>query len=137
MTTQQTLSSSGERLRRARILAGILTRREFEEKHGISSNTLQGWEQGKNPLSQKGARRVVNALKKEGLICTIQWLTEGVGMPPRTFEAMNAGIRQELHKNPTIMEYNQREEEIIYKEILLFKQQNPNAIVQLNLSETS
>ena len=81
MSIDQALASSGERLRRARILAGISTRREFEEKHQISANTLQGWEQGKNPLSQKGARRVINALKEEGLICTVEWLINGTGMP--------------------------------------------------------
>ena len=129
MTIEQTLNSSGERLRRARILAGISTRREFEEKHRISANTLQGWEQGKNPLSQKGARRVVAALKEEGLICTVEWLTEGSGMPPRPFETVNAGIRKELQSDASVIEHNLREEESIYREIQLFRQQNPNAIV--------
>ena len=129
MSIDQALASSGERLRRARILAGISTRREFEEKHQISANTLQGWEQGKNPLSQKGARRVINALKEEGLICTVEWLINGTGMPPRQYEAMNAGIRKELQQNNSIMEHNLHEEETIYKESQLFRQNNPNAIV--------
>ena len=129
MTVEKTLSTSGERLRRARILAGLSTRREFEQKHDISANTLQGWEQGKNPLSIKGARRVAEALKKEGLICTIEWLVHGTGMPPRPFEMAQAGLREELHRDESLVEFNQREEQIIYREIQLFRQQTPNAIV--------
>ncbi len=128
-TIDNTLASSGERLRRARILAGITTRREFEEKHKVSANTLQGWEQGKNPLSEKGAKRVIAALKEEGLICTIDWLIHGTGMPPRPYEMLHAGIREELQGNVSISDSNIKEEEIIYHEIQLFRQQNANAIV--------
>lgn len=129
MATDNTLSSSGERLRRARILAGIATRREFEEHYNISANTLQGWEQDKNPLSEKGARRVVSAFKDCGLICTVEWLITGVGMPPRPYEMLHAGIRHELRNNDALVNFNLKEEEAIYKEIQLFRQHNPNAIV--------
>ena len=129
MSLEKTLHTSGERLRRARILAGISTRREFEEKHGISANTLQGWEQGKNPLSEKGARRVASALKCEGLICTIDWLIHGTGMPPRPYEMVNAGVSNSISANPSLADMNLKEEEAIYQEIQLFRQKNPNAIV--------
>lgn len=123
----ENLATSGARLRRARFLAGLTTRREFEQKYNISANTLQGWEQGKNPLSEKGAKRVVEAFKGEGLMCTIDWLMHGTGMPPRPFEALNTGIEQT--NNPTLSDLNLQEEESIYKETQLFKQNNPNAIV--------
>lgn len=136
MTTTKTFTSSGERLRRARILAGISTRREFEEKHNISANTLQGWEQGKNPLSEKGARRVIEAFKKEGLICSIEWLVEGHGMPPRPYEMIHAGLRDEVQNDQSLVDFNLKEEEAIYKEIQLFRQLNNNAIV-LTISDDS
>ena len=82
MNIEKTLITPGERLRRARVLAGLATRREFEAKYRISANTLQGWEQGKNPLSEKGAKRVVEAFTHEGLMCTLEWLLHGTGMPP-------------------------------------------------------
>lgn len=129
MSLEKTLLTSGERLRRARILAGISTRREFEERHDISANTLQGWEQGKNPLSEKGARRVAQALKEEGLICTIDWLIHGTGMPPRPYEMVNAGLSDNICGNPSLADMNLKEEEAIYQEIQLFRQKNPNAIV--------
>ncbi len=136
MSTKKTFASSGERLRRARILAGISTRREFEEKHRISANTLQGWEQGKNPLSEKGARRVIEAFKKEGLICSLEWLVEGHGMPPRHYEMVQAGLREELRQDQNMVDLNLKEEEAIYKEIQLFRQFNPNAIV-LTISDNA
>ena len=129
MSLEKTLLTSGERLRRARILAGISTRREFEERHDISANTLQGWEQGKNPLSEKGARRVAQALKEEGLICTIDWLIHGTGMPPRPYEMVNAGLSDNISGNPSLADMNLKEEEDNYQEIQLFRQKNTNAIV--------
>jgi len=128
MNIDKTLPTSGERLRRARILAGLSTRREFEKKYNISANTLQGWEQGKNPLSEKGARRVVEAFKWEGLLCSVEWLMHGTGMPPRPYDILNAGLKESC-KNEVFTEQNIREEEAIYKETQLFKEQNVNSIL--------
>lgn len=132
MKVEQSLTTSGDRLRRARLLAGLNTRREFEQKHQISSNTLQGWEQNKNPLSTKGARRIIEALKKEGLLCSVEWLLHGTGLPPRAFEMINAGI------NPAFLEnheqFNLHEEENIYQESQVFKSQKSNTII-LNISD--
>ena len=129
MTIEQTLATPGERLKRARILAGLTTRREFEQTYSISANTLQGWEQGKNPLSEKGARRVAEALKKQGLICSIEWLLYGSGMPPRPYEMLNAGLNRALQHDDGIHHQNLKEEERVYQEIQFFKQHNANAII--------
>lgn len=129
MKIEKSLNTAGERLKRARILSGISTRREFEKKHSISANTLQGWEQGKNPLSQKGAKRVVEAFKEEGLICSVDWLMHGTGMPPRPYEMLSTGISEKGKTDTSIATLNLREEEAIYQETQLFKDQNPNSIV--------
>lgn len=129
MPDHNRLATSGGRLKRARVLAGISTRREFEKKHHISANTLQGWEQGKNPLSEKGARRIIEAFKNEGLICSIEWLLEGTGMPPRPYEMISSGVREALEEDAALAELNLHEEEAIYQETQLFKQNNPNAII--------
>lgn len=126
MLIEKNLTNSGERLRRARILAGISTRREFEKKYKISANTLQGWEQGKNPLSKKGAKRVIEALKAEGLLCSVEWLLEGSGMPPRPFEILQSGLNE--HDTKTT-QTNIEEEQAIYNELQIFKAQNPNPII--------
>ena len=129
MIIDKTLLTSGERLRRARVLAGLTTRREFEKKYKISANTLQGWEQGKNPLSEKGAKRVIEAFKWEGLLCSIEWLIHGTGMPPRPYDMLNAGVKNGVQKENVMSEQNIREEEVIYREKQLFKEQNVNSII--------
>jgi len=129
MNIDNALSTAGDRLRRARVLAGLTTRREFEKKHKISANTLQGWEQGKNPLSEKGAKRVVEAFKWEGLICSVNWLIHGTGMPPRPYDMLNAGIKGQSGKDNILSQANINEEEIIYRETQFFKKQNMNSIV--------
>lgn len=126
---EKKLLSAGDRLKRARILAGIDTRREFEKKYNISANTLQGWEQGKNPLSEKGARRVVEAFKSEGWLCSVEWLIHGTGMPPRSYETVNTGVKKPFQNDKSLMEINLREEEIIYREVQHFKENVPNAII--------
>lgn len=128
MLIEKNLNHAGERLRRARTLAGISTRREFEEKYSISANTLQGWEQGKNPLSKKGAKRIVEALKNEGLICSLEWLMTGNGVPPRAFE-MIRDITSEPDFQNMLAQMHLQEEQAIYQELQAFKAHNPNPII--------
>ncbi len=111
------LNSPGERLKRARMLAGIHTRREFEQRHNISANTLQSWEQGKSILTAKGALRLIAALKQESWLCSVEWLLHGLGLPPRSFE-----------KNHELLNFFQMEERI-HQEIQFFKHNNPHSIV--------
>lgn len=129
MLIEKNLTNSGDRLRRARILAGIATRREFEIKYQISANTLQGWEQGKNPLSKKGAKRIIEALKTEGVICSLEWLMNGTGVPPRPFEMNHHDITSESDLENFLSHVNLQEEQAIYQELQTFKSHNPNPII--------
>ena len=129
MLIEKNLSHSGDRLRRARILAGVSTRREFEKKYRISANTLQGWEQGKNPLSKKGAKRIIEALKCEGLICSLEWLMQGSGVPPRPFEMPDTDVSSETDLENLFAHLNLKEEQAIYQELQTFKTNNPNPII--------
>ena len=129
MLIEKNLTHSGDRLRRARILAGIATRREFEKKYQISANTLQGWEQGKNPLSKKGAKRIIEALKIEGLICSLEWLMHGTGVPPRPFEMSNTKLETSTDMENFFSQISLQEEQAIYQELQTFKTHNPNTII--------
>jgi transcriptional regulator with XRE-family HTH domain len=129
MLIEKNLIGSGDRLRRARILAGITTRREFEKKYQISANTLQGWEQGKNPLSKKGAKRIIEALKTEGVICSLEWLMNGTGVPPRPFEMNQANMISNSDLENLLTQINLQEEQAIYQELQTFKSNNPNPII--------
>src|SRR3989338_4637393 len=129
MLIEKNLTHSGERLRRARILAGISTRREFEQKYKISANTLQGWEQGKNPLSKKGAKRIIEALKNEGLICSLEWLMQGHGVPPRAFEMSKSELTSVFDVENLLNQMNLQEEQAIYQELQCFKAHSPSPII--------
>ncbi|OGT33081.1 MAG: hypothetical protein A3C44_05735 [Gammaproteobacteria bacterium RIFCSPHIGHO2_02_FULL_39_13] len=136
MLIEKNLTKSGDRLRRARILAGVSTRREFEKKYHISANTLQGWEQGKNPLSKKGAKRIIEALKAEGLICSLEWLMQGTGVPPRPFEMTQDEFTSGTDLENFFNHMSLQEEQAIYQELQTFKTHNPNAII-ITISDDS
>ena len=129
MLIEKNLTHAGERLRRARILAGIATRREFEKKYQVSANTLQGWEQGKNPLSRKGAKRMIEALKTEGLMCSLEWLIDGSGVPPRQFEMLVNELTSDTDLEKLFNAVDFQEEQAIYQELQTFKTHNPNPII--------
>jgi len=129
MIIDKALSTPGERLKRARALAGLRTRHEVAKKYSISANTLQGWEQDKNPLTAKGAQRIVDAFKWEGLLCTVKWLLKGTGMPPCPCDMLNVDMGDVAREKNLLSEQNIREEEVIYREIQLFKEKNVNSII--------
>jgi DNA-binding transcriptional regulator YiaG len=75
-------SARGARLKSLRKMTG-LSRREFSEKHEISANTLQNWEDGKSAgLTEKGAKRIILALREEGIQAATRWLLCGEGAKP-------------------------------------------------------
>jgi transcriptional regulator with XRE-family HTH domain len=77
----QTPRYCGRRVKLARNMLG-LSRRDLEEKFHISSHTLQSWENGRNPLTLKGAKKLSNAFAKLGLLCSDKWLLTGQGNFP-------------------------------------------------------
>jgi len=72
-----------ERLKAARSLAGYGNRKDFCSQFDIPYDTLDAWERGKNPLTLKGAKRIVDALKSVGICCSEDWLMHGKGFFPR------------------------------------------------------
>jgi transcriptional regulator with XRE-family HTH domain len=72
----------GARLRAARALADI-SREKLLEFGELSFSSLDAWENGRTPLTQKGAERSAYALRKVGVICSTEWLLYGIGAGPR------------------------------------------------------
>jgi hypothetical protein len=78
-----------ERLRRARLLAG-LSRKEMGES-AIHSDTYKGWEAARfGGLTDKGAQKVIEKFRIHGVSCSLSWLLHGVGIPP--FLNQSAGL---------------------------------------------
>lgn len=121
----------GKRIKTARSLAGI-TREDLENKFGISKHTLQSWELGRNPLTEKGASKLIEVLHSTGVICSSEWLLNGTGRSPTLlptefapYSAINKDIAPILSQESTIQ-----------KEIEFFKTNNPNAVVIMVSDDT-
>jgi transcriptional regulator with XRE-family HTH domain len=118
---QETAKLRGVRLQRLRNLAN-LSRREMCEgasAHDLNPNTLKGWEIGRyGGLTVKGAHRVLDRIRSEGVVCTLEWLLHEWGPGP--------GIIQDYSKIKHLEAMNEPfiwgdEEEQIAKEALLFR----------------
>ena len=123
--------STARRIKMTRTLAGI-SRKDLEDKYGISMHTLQSWELGRNPLTEKAESRLVEIFHSTGVSCSMQWLLEGLGKSPALLDS-------EFSPYPTIdngMASLFVQENTIQKEIEFFKINNPNAIVIMVSDDT-
>lgn len=117
-------SAMGQRIKRARMLAG-LSRKDLDEKHGISIHTLQSWELGRNPINRPKASNLVEILHQYDVSCSVDWLLEGTGKGPSV-------IDNEFKNYPMLDESLGSliaSEQTIQKEVDFFKMNNPNAVV--------
>lgn len=65
-----------------------LSRQKFADKVGIKKSTLQNWEEGRHSgLSDKGAKHLASALVKAGIGISVEWLSDGTGLPPKMPES--------------------------------------------------
>lgn len=124
-------TNAARRIKMTRTLAGI-SRKELEDKYGISMHTLQSWELGRNPLTEKAAAKLVEIFHDTGVSCSMQWLMEGQGRSPALLESeftpyppIDKDIAPLLDAENTIQ-----------KEIDFFKTHNPNAIVIMVSDDT-
>lgn len=71
----------GERFRLARELSP-LSRKSFCAKHDLNWYTVQSWELRRNFSRGVNVSKFCEALAAEGIICTEDWLIEGIGPKP-------------------------------------------------------
>jgi transcriptional regulator with XRE-family HTH domain len=72
----------GDRLKRIRHLAN-LSRKALCEQGNLNLYTLQGWEVGRHGgLTRNGAKKILALLTDMGVICSMEWLMDGLGTPP-------------------------------------------------------
>ena len=114
-----TPEARAERLRQIRNMAN-LSRKQLCADNLINFNTYKGWElatSGGLPLD--GAQQVIDRVKKEGVVCTLDWLIYGKGFGPYIVDETRA-----LKKEQESFE----EISCILNEVYLFKKQFFNAI---------
>lgn len=90
-----------DRALRVRTIRGMLrmTVAEFANLLNYATPTITQWE--KNPLnglSEKGARNIIEVLKGTEVVCDLNWLLHGQGIPPfiRSENQVIAKYQQEL-----------------------------------------
>lgn len=78
---QNELLNVGLRFKSARSLVA-LTRKEFCAKHELNPHMVQAWEIGRNASRGKNLARFCDALAREGVFCSAEWLLHGTGKSP-------------------------------------------------------
>lgn len=106
-----------------------LTREDMNVRHKIHPSTLRGWESPgsmrNQGLTQKGAERIVRALQKEGVACSVQWLMEGSGVGPHFItNPLDKSSSEGKKKNALWGEHL-----VINNEIKFFEENNSDSVV--------
>lgn len=82
----QNAKSIGARFRSARSLVLSLNRKSFCERYEINRYTMQSWENGLHVSKGKNVEKFIQALAREGIACSAEWLIDGSGEPARPFD---------------------------------------------------
>jgi DNA-binding XRE family transcriptional regulator len=108
------------RLRKVRNMAN-LTRKAMTEKYDLNVNTYKGWEIARfGGLPLDGAKKVINRVAEEGVICTLNWLLYGEGKSPTiSLDVSNIDNNQpEANIFQEIFLYKSLNKDIIFTEIM-------------------
>lgn len=97
----QDAKNIGARFRSARSLVPDLNRKMFCERHGINRYTMQSWENGLHISKGKNVWKFIEALQKEGVFCSIEWLLYGKGAPAKTVDALEKISNEGQGASPT------------------------------------
>lgn len=118
--------SRGKRLKLLRKMAN-LTRSDIEETYQISASTLRSWEEGRQGLTEQGAKRIMIVLRDRGIQCSVGWLLYGTGSEPRFTGALYQDFSTTIaaSSNPASEEAN------IQAELDFFCERNNDAISML------
>lgn len=118
--------SRGKRLKLLRKMAN-LTRSDIEETYQISASTLRSWEEGRQGLTEQGAKRIMIVLRDRGIQCSVGWLLYGSGSEPK----FTGALYQELSNVITAPATASSEEANIQAELDFFCERNNDAITML------
>lgn len=89
LKSNQDPKNIGARFRSARSLVPNLNRKSFCERHQINRYTMQSWENGLHVSKGKNVEKFIEALAREGVYCTSEWLIDGKGEPAKPLNGAN------------------------------------------------
>lgn len=104
-------------LRKAlRFSRSALSEKSKNDLGEISEGAIKNWEYGRyGGLTEKGAKKLIQVFKQEGLDCTVEWLLYGIGEDPTSFFTL---LKHASQKS------NASTETIITQELKIFYQLN-------------
>lgn len=117
----QNAKNIGARFRSARSLVLSLNRKSFCERYEINRYTMQSWENGLHVSKGKNVEKFIEALAREGIACTAEWLIDGAGDPARPFDDRDPatlakeqqGIPYDPHTEKLLSLYRDADETVI------------------------
>lgn len=119
----------GARLKSALSLAGF-NASGFSKKYAdINLNSLHAWVSGSRLLTKDAAQKISHGLRKEGWMCSSNWLLEGTGLAPTPLDQVNRHLKV-LPPVKSDSKNTPLEEDLrIAKESLFFRELNPESDV--------
>jgi DNA-binding transcriptional regulator YiaG len=115
-----TAEERGQRLRQIRESLKM-SRLAFGEHYDISPRSIQNWESARyGGLTEKGARKIICGLQKDGIDCTLEWLFLGFGYGPPGL-VIDSGVK--------LSEYDpNKATNSVGRELSYFHQLNPGSV---------
>jgi transcriptional regulator with XRE-family HTH domain len=113
-----------------------LTMQEFADRCHVGLTTVNYWENViAKGLSERGAKKVVDAIKIEGIECSLLWLMEGKGEPPRIVDPskltkLNQGLTEiSIPLSSPVETKIVNLDEDLQEELKVFQKFHPNSLI--------
>jgi len=113
----------GSRLKQCRTMLGK-TLMELGAAHQVSIGSLSNWESGSSPITEKNIHKIISLLAAEGLICSKDWLLEGMGNAPYLYSPL-------LREDKKEESFDLTGQFLFFKEIEDFKKAHPQMLITL------
>lgn len=116
------------RLRKLRNMAN-LTRDNFCENGKIALASLKRWELAYyGGLPVDGAKKIIDRVGREGIVCSLEWLLHEIGNPPIINPSFRKGLTPLEPLSSSENSSASNEEKLITNELLLFRQNHQHTI---------
>lgn len=100
----------GKRLKLLRVMAG-LSRLSLAQLAGVSKTSISYWEHGTyRSISPRSLKKILEAAKEKGVICSESWLISGVGEPPKPLQSLVTSSQTNIETNLTLDSLSQNPE---------------------------
>lgn len=104
-STEHLRNNWHDRLKMARRVSG-LSKRVLQEKYHLNAHTLASLEINRSVLSEEWGKRFCQALQKEKVMCSPEWLFKGAGAPPKRLDDREVALHSERERSEESKVFN-------------------------------